>query len=173
MASDREVVLAAVSTNGRALAHASETMRADREIVLAAVSCGGESLQYAAEHLKHDREVVLRAVSQNAFALQSAPAELRRDREIVLKAISQDEVFLHYADDVLLEDETFAVAARGAHFFFKINSLSGRSCCVALHYNFCGSPYQVLLSRCCEQLGIDNDGTAELLHGTNTLSCKD
>jgi hypothetical protein len=63
--SDREVVLAAVAQNGRALEHASAELQGDREVVLAAVAQDGHALKHASAELQGDREVVLAALAHD------------------------------------------------------------------------------------------------------------
>eukprot|EP00971_Amphidinium_carterae_P245897 4883863-Amphidinium_carterae.1 len=74
--SDEEIVLAAVSTNGRALQYASEGLRADRRIVQAAIAQDGRALEHASDSLKGDREIVLAAVTQSGESLKFAKASL-------------------------------------------------------------------------------------------------
>ena len=54
--------MAAVSEGGRAL-YADEEMKRNRDIVMAAVSEDGRALQYATMELKRDPEIVMAAVS--------------------------------------------------------------------------------------------------------------
>eukprot|EP01047_Picozoa_sp_COSAG01_P081741 COSAG01_NODE_16421_length_1237_cov_1.587873_1_plen_359_part_10 len=62
--------------------HADPTAsQAERQLVLAAVAQDGRALQHADASLKKDREVVLAAVAQHGDALQHADASLRKDRE--------------------------------------------------------------------------------------------
>ena len=75
-------VLAAVRQDGRALRHASETLKNDREIVLAAVTQNVDAFEYASETLKNDREIVLAAVTQDGRALLHASETLKNDRTL-------------------------------------------------------------------------------------------
>ena len=104
---DREVVLAAVKSNGNQLEYASEALRGDREIVLAAVKFNGDQLEYASEELRGDKEIVLAAVQHSGSygALQYASEELRGDREVVLAAVKNDMYALQYASEELQNDE--------------------------------------------------------------------
>ncbi|CAE6973651.1 unnamed protein product [Symbiodinium natans] len=111
---DRDVVLAAVSLDWRALESVGETMQEDIEVVAAAVTqnlgamrfvarsllnrradmlvvlaCRGAALQFASETLRSDREVVRIAVSQDSGALQFASEELRRDSELASLAAAR------------------------------------------------------------------------------------
>jgi sulfur carrier protein ThiS len=70
--SDKNIVLAAVKKNGRALQYASEELKEDRELVLTAVQQNGRALQFASKNLKENREFILEAVQQNALALEYA-----------------------------------------------------------------------------------------------------
>ena len=45
----------------------AEELKGDREIVMAAVASNGYALQYASEDLKSDHEIVKKAVSQNGI----------------------------------------------------------------------------------------------------------
>merc|ERR1719183_2884697 len=64
-------------------------LREDRESVLAAVKTNGLAIAYAAEALKQDRKIALEAVRQDGSALQFLPQEFRSDRELVLLAVQQ------------------------------------------------------------------------------------
>ena len=101
---DREIVLAAVKTNGHALKHASEPLKDDREIVLAAVLQIGGALMHASDALRGDREIVLAAVQNKArgigLALKFASESLRGDHEVVLAAVKHNGMCLHYASDL-------------------------------------------------------------------------
>ena len=52
-------------------------LKGDFEVVLAAVSQNGKALQWASAELRGNREIVSSAVSQDGSALQWAAAELR------------------------------------------------------------------------------------------------
>ena len=69
---NRKVVLAAVTTGGRALEWASLGLKGDKEVVLAAVKQNGKALRFASDDMKADKEVVLAAVEQNGLALDYA-----------------------------------------------------------------------------------------------------
>ena len=60
-----------------ALKYAGKVLRNDKEVVLAAVNQNGKALIYASEGLRDDREVVLAAAHRNADALQCASNGLR------------------------------------------------------------------------------------------------
>ena len=55
---DRDVVMAAVETDGWALQYATEELKADKEIVTVAVKRFSESLYFASEKLKSDKRLL-------------------------------------------------------------------------------------------------------------------
>jgi predicted O-methyltransferase YrrM len=109
---DREVVLAAVEKDSRALAHASYELRADQDVEFAVVARNGDALVHASAELCADRDVVLAAVAQNGRALQYASEELRADRAVVLAAVAQNGRALEYASAVLQADREVVLASQ-------------------------------------------------------------
>jgi hypothetical protein len=85
-ASTRELVLAAVRHDWKALGSVADKFRADREIVLAAVAQDGRALYSASPALRSDPDVVKLAVEGNALALRHASAGLQTDRHVVRAA---------------------------------------------------------------------------------------
>eukprot|EP00971_Amphidinium_carterae_P164549 3262220-Amphidinium_carterae.1 len=185
MRRERDIVLDAVSQHGYALAYAAEELRRDRGVALTAVRQFGHALECAADELKADREIVLAAVSQAGVALEWAAEELKRDRHVVLAAIAQDHGALEFAADNLLEaiangalvefpaDETLAAEVRECFYFFKVVTLSGRSCVVALW----GPPHPLygvankseLLRHSCKKLGLEHNGSEKLVYGSELV----
>ena len=76
LGNEKEIVMAAVAQNGRALYYASDKLKNDKEIVMAAVAQKGRALGYASDELKNDKEVVTAAVAQNGDALKYVSEEL-------------------------------------------------------------------------------------------------
>merc|ERR1719265_36364 len=74
---DKEVVMAAVQQNGRALMYAAEDVTRNKEVVMAAVQQNGLALGYAASEMQGDKEVVMAAVQQNEKAMNYAPVGLQ------------------------------------------------------------------------------------------------
>ena len=91
------------------LEYASEELRGNKEVVLAAVRSNGLALQYA-NKFQTDREVVLAAVQQNGYALEYAQ-RFQRDREIVLAAVNSSGCSLQYASYDLINDKEIVSAA--------------------------------------------------------------
>ncbi|CAE7493188.1 unnamed protein product [Symbiodinium sp. CCMP2592] len=86
--SDRAIVLAAVhASQGRALAHASPTLRGDKEMVTEAVKRNGLSLRHASSSLRADRDIVLTAIRECPLALEFAGDALRKDHDFIVNAV--------------------------------------------------------------------------------------
>jgi len=96
----------------------------------------------------------------------------------VLAATSRpDEKGLQYADDSLLEDDSFAVEARRMYCFCRVASLSGRTCIVPLDWDSveANGPvdvYEYLLSEAGVKLGMGTllPGEGTLLFGREEVS---
>lgn len=138
--SDRDVILASVKIDGRALQFASTQLKKDPEVVLAAMSNpdfgGSDILMYASEELRYDFEVMRHAVKIDRWALSYASGQLKRnkalvmeavqsfgaslesasvglqnDRDIVLQAVKTDGFALAYASEVLRDDYDIVMEA--------------------------------------------------------------
>ena len=108
---DREIVLKAVSIEGAALYFASEELRNDREIVFAAISNDIRALKYAGNNFKNDKDFVHKLLSIDGATLEFASEKLRNDREIVLKAVSKNGTTLEFASEELRNDREIVIAA--------------------------------------------------------------
>eukprot|EP00971_Amphidinium_carterae_P234926 4661802-Amphidinium_carterae.1 len=75
---------------------------------------------------------------------------------------------LDYASDVLLEDSSFAPAAKANLYIFKIILLSGRSCCVLVSPEAHARAKDVVIQMCTARLGLScsNSGQGELWYGS-------
>ena len=92
--------------------YASEKLKGNKEVVLAAVTKNGKALQYASEELSADREVVLAAVTKCSDVLQYAfevLLEELRDDKVVLTAVKRDRQVLQYASEELKNDKHFLI----------------------------------------------------------------
>jgi hypothetical protein len=94
---DRAFMLAAVSTNGFRLQHASARLKGNRAVVSAAVAHKGLALWCASSSLRDDRAVVTHAVTQDGGALKYASAAVRASRAVVLAAVAQDGRAIQFA----------------------------------------------------------------------------
>merc|ERR1719263_1327056 len=73
-----------------ALQGVPDELRDDKEVVLAAVQQNGRALQHATLRHRNDKRMALEAVSQSGHAFQHATAKVRKDRATVLKALQRD-----------------------------------------------------------------------------------
>ena len=90
MQKNKEVVLPAVTNNGRSLKHAHESLRRDVDVVLAAVRNDGTALQYAHQFFLTDKAIILAAVRNCGLALECADVSMRKDYDIALAAVTQN-----------------------------------------------------------------------------------
>jgi len=109
---DDFVVLAAILQNASLLKHASPRLRADRTLVMAAVSKDWSALEFAAEEARSDWAIVMMACSDNSMALQFASKELRSDQYFMVHAISQHGgTILQFASPELRSNRYVVMAA--------------------------------------------------------------
>ena len=101
---NKDLLLAAVKTNGYVLDYASKELKNDKEVVLAAVKTNGFALYYASARLQGDQEVVRAAVKNNGWALYCAAIRFRDNKEVVLTPIRNNPHALDYASDRLQDD---------------------------------------------------------------------
>jgi len=104
---DRDIVLAAVKHDGRALEFACQPLQCDSQVVTAAVAQHSGAFAFAAPHLKEDFAFVMQIVRTSGCALASASAPLLADTKIVTAALLENEYSIQYAAKHLKEDKTF------------------------------------------------------------------
>ena len=107
---DKEIVMAAVKENGKALRHASEELQADKKIIMQALKKDGRALLFASKSLKADKEVVMEAVKQDGHSLDYASKKLRSDKEVVMEAVKQQGRSFEYASKELQADKDVVIA---------------------------------------------------------------
>lgn len=86
----RDVVYAAVCSDGKVLDYVPETFQHDRGIVMAAVKQNCEVFQNIAEEFRADREIALLAVRGHGKLLQYAASELHLDRQVIAAAVATE-----------------------------------------------------------------------------------
>ena len=119
---DKDVMLAAVSSDGGLLEFAADELRNDKEVVSAALAapwkpfespyCKNDSaLKYASEQLRSDREFVLPEINSNFYALKYVSDDLRNDKELLLQVAQGNEgCAFEFASDELHNDKDMALA---------------------------------------------------------------
>jgi hypothetical protein len=108
---DRDIVLAAVQKDGRALSYATKELNNNPHILIEAVQQNGLALAYASRELRANSGLVLTAMKQNVYALEFAPPELKADKEFMLIAVQLNGYALRYASDRLKNNSEIVLAA--------------------------------------------------------------
>mmetsp|Transcript_101310 Transcript_101310/g.180062 ORF Transcript_101310/g.180062 Transcript_101310/m.180062 type:complete len:380 (-) Transcript_101310:185-1324(-) len=111
MKADIEIVLAAVTQQGRMIQYASEELQDSAEVISAALEQEGSALEFAGAAHRSNRSIVLQAVKQNGLALRYASGGLSSDHEIVAAAINENGSALQFAGDQLRSDLRIVLAA--------------------------------------------------------------
>lgn len=109
---DRDIVMAAIASQGNLLDYLSANYKNDKEIVLIAVKENGFALKYASDELRRDKEVVLTAINENGHAIEFGHESLRNDREIALIALRKNISALEYISKELIADKEFLYQLR-------------------------------------------------------------
>lgn len=112
---DKDIVLDAVSQSegGCALMYSSSRLRSDKDVVLAAVRSDGAALQFASSILQEDRDIVEAAVSNSYHALNSVASSFKNDKNFALLFFSFPGrgFYLNWFSDTLQADEEVVIAA--------------------------------------------------------------
>merc|ERR1712166_1583576 len=80
---NKEGVMGAVASDGRALEDASAELKNDKEVVMAAIASHGWWLTCAGDKMKADKEVVMAAIASCGRVLEFASKKLKADKEVV------------------------------------------------------------------------------------------
>ena len=122
LADAREILLRAIArkpSQSGPLEHASETLRSEKELVLAAVRTDARALKFAADSLKNDPEVVRAAVSQKKRkeTFKFASDDLKKNKSFLCELLNDDRYDIFRWCDAR-DDEDVAKAA------MKLNGLN-------------------------------------------------
>ncbi|MBA3722623.1 MAG: DUF4116 domain-containing protein [Parachlamydiaceae bacterium] len=109
--SNREVMLLAVSINGRLLAYATTKLQGDKQIVTTALRNNGLALAYVSSEFRENDEFINIALSSNPCSIIFAPDRIKNDRDVVLKAVSSRGDAIQYVDEKFLDDKEIVLAA--------------------------------------------------------------
>ncbi|CAB9498552.1 expressed unknown protein [Seminavis robusta] len=107
----RDIVMAALTQDGKSLEYAPANYKDDKQVVSVAAAQSGEALQHASLRLQGDKTIVLSPVRQNGKCLNGASAQLRADKDCVLAAISNQPESLKFALGGLNQDRDCLVMA--------------------------------------------------------------
>lgn len=101
---DEELARIAVSNSPWSYRNISERLRDNKEITLIAVKGNGSVLAYASDRLKNHKEIVYAAVKNNAFAFQYVSDKYKDDKQLALIAIKKEKLMYKYLSDRLKRD---------------------------------------------------------------------
>ena len=87
---DRSLAMAFLKLHPLRLSAANAPLRCDKEVVLAAVNVDWRAIAFCSEELKNDLEIVEIAVSSNWRALQFAGSDACNNLSIMMLAVQQD-----------------------------------------------------------------------------------
>ncbi|WP_422137808.1 DUF4116 domain-containing protein [Endozoicomonas sp. ALC020] len=104
---DKDLALAAISSNPYNLIHLSEELKSDNEVVLAAVTQEGYQLRYASPKPQDNEEVVMAAIKNYPAALRYASERIRSDKNIIKTLVAINFNILRYANKTLLKDRDY------------------------------------------------------------------
>jgi hypothetical protein len=130
---NKKIILILVSVNGYFLKFITE-FRSDRDVVIAAVSSSPCSLEYAADNFQDDLDIVNLAISGSGAALQYASPRLKSRVDLVLKSlVNNNGHILKYLPDQIRKDKALALIAieNGLDYYFLDEELkSDRNICL-------------------------------------------
>ena len=104
MRDDKDIAMAAVERDGKALYYLSERMRNDPDVVLAA-AWDLEALECAPDCFFEEKELVMSLVAANGRALCVVDERFRSDKCVVTAAVGNDGVALMWASEELQDCE--------------------------------------------------------------------
>ncbi|CAE6945496.1 unnamed protein product, partial [Symbiodinium sp. KB8] len=105
--SDRDKLQVMLTFDGEALAYATEELRRDRDLALAAVRQNGKALRHVRGALLGDEEVVELAMASDPFALARAGKAARKNQKLAAKALNADPDMIRFLHPDLLKNEAF------------------------------------------------------------------
>lgn len=124
---NREVAIAAVSTNGINLPFCAGRLKWDKEIVNIAVERTPGAIIFVSKYRKDYRSLVLKALTKNGSLIHFTPKEIKCNKKLALAAVSQYGEALEYVSDRLKNDKEVVLAAlrqsEGAETFISTNLL--------------------------------------------------
>lgn len=113
--SNKELVLAAVQQDGRAIRHASPILQGDKAVVVAAAQENPIALRHACYSLlRADRNFMMLAVQLDGLVLKEASPHLQDDVELVTAAVSNNGLAFEFASDRLRGSSEVAMRAAAA-----------------------------------------------------------
>jgi hypothetical protein len=109
--SDRDVAIAAVSSDAGVLEYLDAGVRDDRDVVCAAVRQNGASLRFASDRLRGAVDIVSTAVRGRAYALKWAAETVSNEASAMLPLLRDNGMLLEYAGPHVTRDEQCVICA--------------------------------------------------------------
>lgn len=109
---DCAAVVAALESDGLALAHASETIRANPRVVLRAVARDWRALQFASPALLYNRSFMMKAVEIDWRSIRYAAPALRSDVDFAIAGVRQS---VHALEFLKSGEKQFVLKVAAAH----------------------------------------------------------
>ena len=106
-----EIIIKAISIDGRTLQNASNRLKNNYEIVKLAVSNNGSAIEFASTELKNNYEIVKLAVSGYGYALKFVSNELKDNFDIVKLAVGKNGYALEFASENLKDNDEIVTLA--------------------------------------------------------------
>ncbi len=122
---NKDLVLAVIQVDYRALCFASDRLKNDEEVVFVAVRQNSRALKHASERLKGDKDTVRAALWQDPWeALRSAGEALKDDKEFMLFVIKKYPKQYGFASDRLMRDKdvVLAILQHSPQAFWRLNN---------------------------------------------------
>lgn len=107
---DRQVALAIVRTDGRALRFFPEEIRSDEEIVLTAVENFCSSFSFAVGDAKKSRKIAIAVAKRGSEIIAQLDGEFLNDTQIALIAVERNPKAVQYFSDEVKGDEKVALS---------------------------------------------------------------
>lgn len=111
LTSDRDIVLAAVSVNGRNLEDVDSIFKKDKEVVLAACKNKGNMIFEADKKLQNDKEVVQAALNNDPSVLFGLSNKFKLNYDLNHKVISKNASFVELINKKFLKNKDILIAA--------------------------------------------------------------
>eukprot|EP01061_Rhynchopus_euleeides_P026751 TRINITY_DN4357_c0_g6_i1.p1 TRINITY_DN4357_c0_g6~~TRINITY_DN4357_c0_g6_i1.p1 ORF type:complete len:381 (+),score=109.08 TRINITY_DN4357_c0_g6_i1:2960-4102(+) len=115
LADNPAFMMQCVKENPLLLHGASDAVRDNIDIVMAAVSLRGDALAFASIDLRANIDVVRAAMEQEPFSLRHAVKKIRLDPALVREAITAAPFYFQYASHELRSDHDLALYAVSLH----------------------------------------------------------
>ena len=113
--SDREIVLEAVKSKGKALNYADPKFLNDKELFTIGAKTSPYCLEEMGDLLKKDIKFIKSLLKENPIYFKDLQQDLRNNQEVSIYAISLDELNARYVGEELINNPKFLLKAASAN----------------------------------------------------------